>query len=394
MIAPTHKNIKVEPRGLGREDAAAYIGISARKFDELVSDGRMPRPRRIDGRLVWDRRGLDAAFDELPVSGPGGTVLAPGLPGSPEFMAAYEAAVCAHAPARSPQRALFGSFAALVNAYYASPAFLRLAPTSKASYRYVLEPIIAKHGKRPADMPTNEAQKIIAAIGIDRPAMANLACSVLRKLYSFGRVAKLTSSDPTIGIEPMKTGTHHTWTDDEITAYEKRWTVGTRERLALALLLYTGQRVGDAVRITRGDIKAGVIRLTQQKTSAEVEIAVHSDLAAIVRATPSAGIYVITDSAGRPVVGDTLSGVIRRGADKAGLPRRCVAHGLRKALGRILAERGASAREIGAVLGHRTLQQVSLYTDAADRARLAGAAVAKLSRQPSRRGAKRTKADG
>lgn len=79
LIAPTHKNIKVEPRGLGREDAAAYIGISARKFDELVSDGRMPRPRRIDGRLVWDRRGLDAAFDELPVSGPGGTVLAPGL---------------------------------------------------------------------------------------------------------------------------------------------------------------------------------------------------------------------------------------------------------------------------------------------------------------------------
>lgn len=79
MTAAPHKALKIEPRGLGRDDAAAYIGISPRKFDELVADGRMPRPRRIDGRLVWDRRGLDAAFDELPVATRDGNVTAPGL---------------------------------------------------------------------------------------------------------------------------------------------------------------------------------------------------------------------------------------------------------------------------------------------------------------------------
>jgi excisionase family DNA binding protein len=54
-------------RGLSREEAAMYLGISACKFDELVRDGRMPGPKRIDGRKVWDVRQLDLAFDALPV---------------------------------------------------------------------------------------------------------------------------------------------------------------------------------------------------------------------------------------------------------------------------------------------------------------------------------------
>lgn len=54
------------PRGLSRVEAAHYIGISPTKFDELVADGRMPGPKLIDRRLLWDRVGLDAAFAELP----------------------------------------------------------------------------------------------------------------------------------------------------------------------------------------------------------------------------------------------------------------------------------------------------------------------------------------
>lgn len=53
-------------RGLSRDEAAMYIGISASKFDELVRDGRMPGPKRIDGRKVWDVHALDLAFDSLP----------------------------------------------------------------------------------------------------------------------------------------------------------------------------------------------------------------------------------------------------------------------------------------------------------------------------------------
>ncbi len=57
------------PRGLSREEAARYIGVGATKFDALVSDGRMPKPKRVDGRTVWDRLALDAYFSDLPDEG-------------------------------------------------------------------------------------------------------------------------------------------------------------------------------------------------------------------------------------------------------------------------------------------------------------------------------------
>lgn len=53
------------PRGLSRAQAAAYIGVGCTKFDEMVGDGRMPRPKRIDSRCVWDRVQLDEAFAAL-----------------------------------------------------------------------------------------------------------------------------------------------------------------------------------------------------------------------------------------------------------------------------------------------------------------------------------------
>jgi predicted DNA-binding transcriptional regulator AlpA len=57
-------------RGLSRDEAAMYVGISTAKFDEMVADGRMPRPVRIDARKVWDIRSLDLAFDALPRENP------------------------------------------------------------------------------------------------------------------------------------------------------------------------------------------------------------------------------------------------------------------------------------------------------------------------------------
>ena len=54
------------PLGLSRGEAAAYLGVSPRLFDELVRDGRMPAPKQINRRTIWDRRALDSAFAELP----------------------------------------------------------------------------------------------------------------------------------------------------------------------------------------------------------------------------------------------------------------------------------------------------------------------------------------
>lgn len=66
VAANSLANAGLSPRGLSREQAAAYLGISASTFDALVADGRMPKPKRINDRKVWDIRALDSAFERLP----------------------------------------------------------------------------------------------------------------------------------------------------------------------------------------------------------------------------------------------------------------------------------------------------------------------------------------
>ena len=58
--------IAYPPRGMSRDEAARYIGVGVTKFDEMVSDRRMPRPKRVDGRVIWDRLKIEAAFTDLP----------------------------------------------------------------------------------------------------------------------------------------------------------------------------------------------------------------------------------------------------------------------------------------------------------------------------------------
>lgn len=67
-LAKRHASLPptLAPRGLSRPEAAGYIGVSPGLFDRMVRDGRMPPPKRVDGRLIWDRIRLDAAFSELP----------------------------------------------------------------------------------------------------------------------------------------------------------------------------------------------------------------------------------------------------------------------------------------------------------------------------------------
>jgi predicted DNA-binding transcriptional regulator AlpA len=66
MTARASDSFSYPPRGLSREEAARYVGVGTTKFDEMVEDRRMPKPKRIDGRVIWDRISLDAAFSDLP----------------------------------------------------------------------------------------------------------------------------------------------------------------------------------------------------------------------------------------------------------------------------------------------------------------------------------------
>ena len=102
--------------------------------------------------------------------------------------------------------------------------------------------------------------------------------------------------------------------------HEKRWPLGTRERLAYAILLYTGQRIGDAVRMQRSDIRKGLIHVIQGKTGAELYIALHSALERALKAGPSNGLYLIGDKAGRPIKCARLTMLMRAAIKAEGLP--------------------------------------------------------------------------
>lgn len=218
---------------------------------------------------------------------------------------------------------------------------------------------------------------IIEEIGATRPGVANLTLKAMRRLFAYAIKREMRDDNPFVGVESYKLGTHHTWTDAEIAAYEAVWQIGSRERLAFDLLLYTGQRVGDVAAMRRSDIRNGAIHVTPEKTGDELVIPVHPNLLRSMKACPTKGLTLIGQANGRPISGGGLSSLIERSAQAAGLPDKCVPHGLRKARMRRLAERGASTKEIASVSGHKTLKEVERYTVAADQARLARAAMAR-----------------
>jgi Phage integrase family len=305
-------------------------------------------------------------------------VALPGLPGSHEFREAYEAALQAEPPPKAAKGGP-GSLSDLVATWCRSPRFANLSPSTKATYRKVLKPILEQHGHRLArDLPHDKAMKIIVQIGETCPGMANLTKSVLHTIFKFAKV----TPNPFADIGDYNLGKHHTWADTELASFEARWPLGTRERLAYALLLYTAQRVGDVVEIRRADIKGGMIRVLQEKTAEDEDdvlwIAMHPALVRAIEAGPAKGLTLIGDKHGRPIKKGALSNLIKRAAADAGLPPKCVAHGLRKAGLRRLAEHGATTKEIAAVSGHRTLAEIERYTERASRAMLSRRAIAKL----------------
>jgi integrase len=221
----------------------------------------------------------------------------------------------------------------------------------------------------------------------EQPGAANGLRKALRAMMKHAVEIGLRADDPTRDVKAIrvKSDGYHSWSDDEIANFEKKHPIGSRARLALALLLYTGQRRGDVIRMGAQHIRGGAILVKQEKTSVELVIPLHSTLAAIITGTPSNHLTFLTTRFGGPFEASAFSRWFRDECDKAGLPH-CSAHGLRKAAARRLAEAGCTAHEIGAITGHASLAELVRYTRAADQRRLAEAAMAKTrtsARKPS-----------
>jgi len=303
----------------------------------------------------------------------------PGAPGSSEFMAAYADARSAAKPAGAGiERTVPGTISALLVAYYASAEFSTKRASTQRGYLNMLERFRTAHGsKTVANIKPQHLDAIFEGMAATPGAARNLR-KRLRRVFRLAVKLGWRDDNPVVFTDAPRTapGGFTPWSEGDIAAFEARWPTGSRERLALALLLYTGQRRSDVVGMGRQHITAGRIRVSQLKTDAQLLIRIHPALKTEIDAAPK-GMTLLLTQYGVPFSAAGFSQWFRERAEMAGLVGR-TPHGLRKAAGRRLAEAGCSAKQIAAVLGHTSLSEVARYTQDADQTTLADAAISAL----------------
>jgi integrase len=310
----------------------------------------------------------------------------PDDPTSREFREAYAAAMAGDTETkRTFKKDAPGTIGALIASYMRTGQFTGLSETSKAGYLSRLETIRVDHGHRAvAGLTKDRIKTVILDPLADRPGAALDTLKKLRILIKHACDKGWLKLDPSVGIKRPKGKEIRAWTDAELAAYERRWLIGTKQRTAYALMLNMGTARVDTHVLTWPQVDEGAV-YTRHKTGVPVEMAVAEDLQKALEATPRKHVCVITTAYGKPYTVDGFSRFMRDSITAAGLPLDCQPHGLRKTLGRMLADAGVSAHDIMAALGHTTLAEAERYTREADRRRGGKRAVTKLNEHRANR---------
>lgn len=301
---------------------------------------------------------------------PGPRIRIKGEYGSRPFMAAYKRALLGKETAEQT-KSHAGTLAGLISGYRQSPQWNKLAPDTRRQRSHYLDKVIAKSG----DMLAADVDKTMVIAARDSMKSAGSAkwlVDTLRGLFRWAKESGQLETDPTEGVKVSdpKTDGFHTWSDAEIERYCERWEVGTRERLWLAILLYTGLRRSDAVKLSAEHISDGVITLRTQKRGVQVSIPLLPDFKHVLDASQLGERTLIGLSR------DTFSKAFKRACVEAGVEGS--PHGLRKAAATRLAEAGASMNELNAWFAWSGGKMALIYTDKADRARLSRQAAGRL----------------
>jgi integrase len=214
--------------------------------------------------------------------------------------------------------------------------------------------------------------------GAKTPEAANNLIKLLRVMLNHGVALGMIENNPAIGIKRIKNrgDGFHTWTENEIAQFEATHPVGTKARLALALLLHTGQRVSDVARMGWQHVTGDAIKVQQQKTGRVLLLPLHPELKTMLATLPRTNMTFIVSERDAPFNAQGLGEWFKKQCKLAGLPH-CSAHGLRKAVATRLANAGCSVNEIAAITGHASLREIAHYTAKADQALLAEQAFAK-----------------
>ncbi|MGV8832559.1 MAG: tyrosine-type recombinase/integrase [Devosia sp.] len=308
-------------------------------------------------------------------------------PGTDAFLKEYrraasgEAVASATVPKAKPSA---DTLSWLVSRYYDSGEFKRLSERTKHVRKLILGHICDDDGNKPYRLLQAKHVRRMRDLKADFPEAANSRVKALRAVYGWAVLdgVDLATDNPAAKVPYLEAqgDGHHSWTDTEIAQFEARHPIGTKARLAIALLINLAQRRSDIVQFGPKHVRNGMISFTQHKNrnvkdkAISLTIPIDPDLQDIIDATPCGTTTYLVTEFGKPFTANGFGNWFRARCDEAGL-KHCSAHGLRKAASRQLAETGSTAHQIMAITGHTTLKEVDRYTKAVSQPLLAGQAM-------------------
>lgn len=304
--------------------------------------------------------------------------------GTPEFKQQYEAAVSTGKIPKAARKAGGGTLEWAIDLYRKSSAWQKLSPATRRQRENIFKRMIKAGGS--AALINIERKHIIAERErrAATPWAARNFLEAARGLFRWALESDLIETDPTDSVKAVrkKTDGFLPWDETDIARFQAKWPLGTRERVAMDILYYTGLRRGDAVQFGRQHIKDGVARLKTEKTGEWVYIPIEPELAATLAEGPCGDLAFICGVNGQPRVKESFGTWFREVCNAAGVHGKS-AHGLRKAGATRDAERGWTESELEAKYGWSGGQMASKYTRAMNRERLSIQAAARTRKNNS-----------
>lgn len=332
---------------------------------------RHKRPKYV--HCFQDRHGKERVY----FNRPGVRKIA--LPGpiySEPFWIAYHKAMAGNPdkPTIGEARTIKGSINDLIARYYASPAFTKKRPATQRNYKSVLEPFRKEYGDGPvAEIRPKDIKAILDIVEQRSSSSAKNLRKRLVMIFKLAVEIDFIERSPMADVKAVKHETkgYETWTEDDIAKFRAHWKSGTPQRIAMEILLYTGLRRADAVRLGPQHIQGEFINITAQKTNVDLAIPIHAEFRAVLDTIPHKHLVFIATAYGAARSEKAFTNWIIEAGKDAGLPPHRSPHGLRKATCRRLAEAGCTAWQIMAITGHRDIKEVQKYVEAANQKKLA-----------------------
>jgi len=299
--------------------------------------------------------------------------------GTSEFDAEYRAALSG-TPTRKAVPAT-SSLQWLLARYRETTAWSDLSAATRKQRDNIFAGVLENAGQEPYARITTATIETGKERRAHTPAQARNFLDAMRGLFRWAKSAGLVKIDPTGGVHNPKRKTSDgfiPWTEEHVAAYESHWPIGTRQRAWLDVLLYTGLRRGDAVRLGRQHVRNGVATIKTEKGgfTVEVSLPILSVLQATLDNGPCGDLTFIAGANGRPLTKESFGNEFKAACKKAGVPGS--AHGVRKIAATRAADHGATEAELMAIFGWTDPKMAAHYTRTANRKKLAAQAMEKL----------------